>query len=77
MKLLVLLFLISTWLLVEISGSSVPKANENNDSDAQSNHSNETERYEVAKLDWEHVQGPFMVTIWLLLASLFKIGKRE
>lgn len=32
------------------------------------------ERYQVAIFDWEAVQGPYTLALWILLASVAKIG---
>ena len=34
-----------------------------------------TIRYQVAKIDFNRVAGPLVVTAWILLASIAKIGK--
>ena len=35
----------------------------------------EEQKIKVAKFDFEHIATPFIVTVWVLLASLLKVGK--
>ena len=35
----------------------------------------EEHKIKVAKFDFEHIATPFIVTVWVLLASLLKVGK--
>lgn len=43
----------------------------------EGHHDNETsnvERYPIAGFDWHHVSAPFVVTLWILLACIGKLG---
>ena len=33
------------------------------------------QKIKIAKFDFEHIATPFIVTVWVLLASLLKVGK--
>ena len=37
--------------------------------------SNETERYQLVTWDFHHVEVPYVICLWILLASLAKIGE--
>ena len=43
-----------------------------NDSDHESHH--KEHRYSVATFDFSHVATPFIISVWILFASLAKIG---
>lgn len=43
--------------------------------DDNTHESKEVERYQVAHVNWHHVEVPFSIALWLLLAGVAKIGE--
>lgn len=39
------------------------------------NHNNSVKRYQVAKFDFEHVSTPYIISLWIIIVGLAKIGK--
>lgn len=71
------------WLMVLACSVASSYVNESSNSTAQqapdarfaASSSDPDERISVFELDYDYVQIPYEVTLWILLASLAKIGK--
>jgi hypothetical protein len=38
-------------------------------------HNNSVKRYQVAKFDFEHVSTPYIISLWIIIVGLAKIGE--
>ena len=53
--------------------ANISKNESNTDTESHSN----GHKIKVAKFDFENIATPFIVTVWVLLASLLKVGKSK
>ncbi|KAI0211942.1 hypothetical protein LSAT2_003189, partial [Lamellibrachia satsuma] len=58
------------------SVTSPPSDSSGNDTAGHAHEEHEVHRYHVAMVDFARIAGPFVVTGWILLASIAKIGKQ-
>lgn len=71
------LFIFCNQFVVYVDSKPVNNTNQNT-SNHNGSEKNEPHRHEqkikVAKLDFEHIARPFIITVWVLLATLLKVG---
>lgn len=58
-------------LIGHINGSLNAPSSQNN----STNHNEDPPPLKVAKFDWDYVSGPLTIILWILLASLAKLGE--
>ena len=58
-------------LIGHINGSLNEPSSQNN----STNHNEDPPPLKVAKFDWDYVSGPLTIILWILLASLAKLGE--
>lgn len=76
----VLLFILGVLLSRQINSASGSNNSSSNHSTDNGDHENrpgheDPPPLKVAKFDFEHVQGPLIIILWVLIASLAKLGK--
>ena len=75
----VLLLILGVLLSSQINSASGSNSSSNHSTD-NGDHENrpgheDPPPLKVAKFDFEHVQGPLIIILWVLIASLAKLGK--